>query len=89
MDKVIITAALTGPIARKTDSPAVPATPEEIAEAAKGACEAGAAIVHIHLRDNDQPTVDLEVARRTVEAVRAACPAIIQLSTGGLDIPYE
>jgi 3-keto-5-aminohexanoate cleavage enzyme len=89
MDKAIITAALTGPIARKTDNPAVPATPEEIAESAKGAYEAGAAIVHIHLRDNDTPTVDLDVAKRTVEAVRAACPAIIQLSTGGLDIPYE
>ena len=53
MDKVIITAALTGPIARKTDNPAVPSTPEEVAESAKGAYEAGAAIVHIHLRDND------------------------------------
>jgi 3-keto-5-aminohexanoate cleavage enzyme len=89
MDKAIITAALTGPIARKGDNPAVPATPEEIAESARGAYEAGAAIVHIHLRDNDEPTVDLDVARRTVEAVRAVCPAIIQLSTGGLDIPYE
>ena len=89
MDEVIITAALTGPIARKTDNPAVPSTPEEVAESAKGAYEAGAAIVHIHLRDNDEPTVSLDVARRTVEAVRAACPAIIQLSTGGLDIPYE
>jgi 3-keto-5-aminohexanoate cleavage enzyme len=89
MDKVIITAALTGPIARKTDNPAVPSTPEEIAVAAKGAYDAGAAIVHIHLRDHDEPTVDLGVARATVDAVRAACPAIIQLSTGGLDIPYE
>ncbi len=89
MDEVIITAALTGPIARKTDNPAVPSTPEEVAESAKGAYEAGAAIVHIHLRDHDEPTVSLDVARRTVEAVRTACPAIIQLSTGGLDIPYE
>ena len=89
MDEAIITAALTGPIARKADNPAVPGTPEEIAVSAKGAYDAGAAIVHIHLRDNDEPTVDLDVARRTVEAVRAVCPAIIQLSTGGLDIPYE
>jgi 3-keto-5-aminohexanoate cleavage enzyme len=89
MDKVIITAALTGPIARKADNPAVPATPEEIAASAKGAYEAGAAIVHIHLRDNDEPTVSLDVAQRTVEAVHAVCPAIIQLSTGGLDIAYE
>jgi 3-keto-5-aminohexanoate cleavage enzyme len=89
MDKVIITAALTGPIATKKDNPAVPGTPEEMAVSAKAAYEAGAAIVHIHLRDNDTPTVDLDVAQRTVDAVRAACPAIIQFSTGGLNIPYE
>jgi 3-keto-5-aminohexanoate cleavage enzyme len=89
MSKVIITAALTGPIATKADNPAVPSTPAEIAESARGAYEAGAAIVHIHLRDNDNPTVDLDVASRTVEAVRAACPAVIQFSTGGLNIPYE
>ncbi|MBU2602819.1 MAG: 3-keto-5-aminohexanoate cleavage protein [Actinobacteria bacterium] len=92
MSSVIITAALTGPIALKSDNPALPTSPAEIAASAKGAYEAGAAIVHLHLRDSEGlPTADLDVARRTVEAVREACPeVIIQLSTGaGLDVPYE
>jgi 3-keto-5-aminohexanoate cleavage enzyme len=92
MSTVIITAALTGPIALKADNPALPTSPEEIAAGAKGAYEAGAAIVHLHLRDaQGLPTADLDVAHRVVAAVREACPhVIIQLSTGaGLDVPYE
>lgn len=92
MSTVIITAALTGPIASKSDNPALPTSPAEIAASAKGAYEAGAAIVHLHLRDSHGlPTADLDVARSTVEAVREACPeVIIQLSTGaGLEVSYE
>jgi uncharacterized protein (DUF849 family) len=91
MDPPIITAALTGPLASKADNPNLPCSPEEIAEAAKGAYDAGAAIVHIHLRDADErPTADLEIARRTVELIRERCDAIVQLSTGvGLDVPFE
>ena len=84
----IITASLTGPAATKKDNPALPGSPAEIAESAKGAYEAGAAVIHIHLRDNDDFTADLDVARRTVEAVREKCPGIVQLSTGG-GFPYE
>ena len=40
-------------------------------------------MIHIHLRENDDFTTDLDVARRTVEAVREKCPGIVQLSTGG------
>jgi 3-keto-5-aminohexanoate cleavage enzyme len=92
LQTVIITAALTGPIASKEDNPVLPTSPAEIAVAAKGTYEAGAAIVHLHLRDEQGlPTADLEMARRTVEAVRETCPeVIIQLSTGaGLEVPYE
>ncbi|MCZ7664626.1 MAG: 3-keto-5-aminohexanoate cleavage protein [Thermoleophilia bacterium] len=92
MSTVIITAALTGPIATKDDNPALPTSPEEIAVSAKGAYEAGAAIVHVHLRDaQGRPTAHLDVARRVVEAIGEACPeVIIQLSTGaGLEVPYE
>lgn len=90
MPNPIITAALTGPVATKADNPGLPGSPAEIAESAKDAAEAGAAVVHIHLRDEQgRMTVDLDVARRTVEAVRAVCPAIIQFSTGGLDFAYE
>jgi 3-keto-5-aminohexanoate cleavage enzyme len=90
MPDPIITAALTGPVATKADNPALPGSPQEIAESARDAAKAGAAVVHIHLRDDHGGfTVDLDVARRTVEAVRAVCPAIIQLSTGGLDFAFE
>jgi uncharacterized protein (DUF849 family) len=84
----IITASLTGPAATKKDSPAMPGSPEEIAASAKGAYEAGAAVIHIHLRDKDDFTTDLDVAGRTVDLVREKCPGIVQLSTGG-GFPYE
>jgi 3-keto-5-aminohexanoate cleavage enzyme len=87
----VITAALTGPIATKTDNPALPVSPEEIAAAAKESHEAGASIVHVHVRDADgRPTADLETARRVVALIEDSCAAIIQLSTGvGLDVAHE
>lgn len=84
----IITASLTGPAATSKETPAMPRNAEEIAVAAKDAYEAGAAVLHIHLRDNDNFTADLEVAKRTVAAVREKCGGIVQLSTGG-GMPYE
>lgn len=91
MSAATITAALTGPIALKQDNPNLPTSPEEIAAAARESSEAGAAVVHLHLRDDrGLPTADLDVARRVVEAVSEASPALIQLSTGvGLEVPYE
>jgi uncharacterized protein (DUF849 family) len=91
MSSAVITAALTGPIATKSDNPNLPTTPEEIAAAASGAFASGAAVVHVHVRDeHGAPTADLEIARRTVGLIEEACPALIQLSTGvGLDVPYE
>jgi uncharacterized protein (DUF849 family) len=91
MDNAIITAALTGPIASKQDNPDLPTTPEEIAESALGAYEAGAAVVHIHLRDEQgRPTADLQIARRVVSSIQEACPVLVQLSTGvGLTVPFE
>jgi len=89
--RAIIAAALTGSSATKADNPNLPISPEEIAAAAKGAWEAGAAIVHIHLRDDrERPTADLEVARRTIGLIEERCDAIVQLSTGvGLDVSFE
>jgi 3-keto-5-aminohexanoate cleavage enzyme len=91
MSSAVITAALTGPIATKADNQNLPTTPEEIAAAAAGAYQAGAAIVHVHVRDEQgAPTADLELARRTVALIEESCPALIQLSTGvGLDVPFE
>lgn len=91
MNPAVLTTALTGPLATKADNAALPTTPEEIAAAAKEAHAAGAAVVHVHLRDSDQrPTADVEIARRTIALIEDACPALVQLSTGvGLGVPLE
>ncbi len=90
MPNPIITAALTGPVATKADNPGLPGNVAEIAESARASYEAGAAVIHIHLRDDHgNMTADLDVARRTVEAVREVCPGVVQLSTGGLQFTYE
>jgi uncharacterized protein (DUF849 family) len=91
MSGAIITAALTGPIATKADNPNLPTSPEEIAEAARGAWQAGASIVHVHLRDAEgKPTADLAVADQVVGLIKERCGALVQLSTGvGLSVPFE
>ena len=91
MTDVMLTAALTGPIATKEDNAALPTTAEEIDQAGRESWEAGASIVHVHLRDSaGRPTADLEVAGRVLAMIRDACPALIQLSTGvGLTVPFE
>ena len=91
MTSAVITCAITGPIATTDDNPHLPVTPEAIAESARGAHEAGAAVVHLHLRDEQgRPTADLEIAKRTVALVADSCDALVQLSTGvGLTVPFE
>jgi 3-keto-5-aminohexanoate cleavage enzyme len=86
----VITVAPTGPIASKADNPELPTQPEEIAEAVHQAYLAGASVAHIHLRDRrDQPTADLNIARRTMDLIADRCPILIQLSTGvGLAVPF-
>ncbi|WP_432825536.1 3-keto-5-aminohexanoate cleavage protein [Dactylosporangium sp. CA-092794] len=88
---VIITVAPTGPIASKADNPYLPTQPQEIADQVAAAYDAGAAVAHIHLRDEqDKPTADLDVARRTMDLIAQRCPILIQLSTGvGLSVPFE
>lgn len=88
---VIVTVAPTGPIATKTDNPTLPTTPQEIADAVADGYRAGAAVAHIHLRDEMQrPTADLGIGRRVLEAIADQCPILIQLSTGvGLSVPFE
>ncbi len=91
MNNAVVTAALTGPIATKDDNPNLPISPKEIAEAAAGAHGAGAAIVHVHLRDEQgRPTADLDIAKQVIGLIEQSCPALIQLSTGvGLTVPFE
>ncbi|WP_310453040.1 3-keto-5-aminohexanoate cleavage protein [Sulfuritalea sp.] len=82
---VIITAAITGAIPRKKDTPAVPVTPSEQIESTHEAFEAGATLVHIHVRDCDEnPSSDPALFAQVQEGVRKYCPGmIVQFSTGG------
>jgi uncharacterized protein (DUF849 family) len=83
--KVIITCAVTGAIHTPTMSPHLPITPEEIAAAAIGAAEAGAAIVHLHARQpaDGLPTQDPSMFRRFLPAIKAGSDVVINLTTGG------
>jgi 3-keto-5-aminohexanoate cleavage enzyme len=81
----IITVAITGSVPRKEDNPAVPVTVPEQIESTHEAFEAGAAVVHVHVRNDDQSTTsDPEKFARFQEGVRKHCPGmIVQFSTGG------
>lgn len=84
MEKLIITAALTGAEVTRDQQPALPITPDEIAEAAYECYKAGASIVHIHARENDgTPTQSYEVYKEIKEKIEAKCNVIFQPSTGG------
>ena len=82
---VIITVAITGAVPRKKDNPAVPVVPAEQVESTHEAFEAGASLVHIHVRNPDEsPGSDPELYGRVQEGVRKHCPGmIVQFSTGG------
>lgn len=82
---VIITVAITGAVPKKKDNPAVPIVPAEQVESTHEAFEAGASLVHIHVRNPDEsPGSDPELYGRVQEGVRKHCPGmIVQFSTGG------
>ena len=84
-DKIIITAALTGAIHTPTMSPHLPITVEEIADEAIRACEAGASIVHVHVRDpaNGRPSSDVELFRRVLSSIKQRSDVIVNVTTGG------
>ncbi|MEC9368465.1 MAG: 3-keto-5-aminohexanoate cleavage protein [Pseudomonadota bacterium] len=81
----IITAAITGALPRKKQTPAVPVTPAEQIESTHEAFEAGAALVHIHVRDaQENPSSNPDLFAQVQEGVAKHCPGmIIQFSTGG------
>ena len=83
--KVIITCAVTGSIHTPSMSPYLPVTPDEIAQAAIGAAEAGASIVHLHARNpgDGSPTQDPAVFRQFLPKIKAACDVVVNLTTGG------
>ena len=82
---VIITVAITGALPRKKDNPAVPVTPPEQIESTHAAYDAGASIVHIHVRNPDEsPSSDPGLYGKVQEGIRKHCPGmIVQFSTGG------
>ncbi len=84
MDKLIITAALTGAEVTREQNPNLPITPAEIAEAAYECFKAGASIIHLHVRNDDEtPTQSGDVYKETISLIKAKCNAIVQVSTGG------
>ena len=91
MQKTIITAALTGILTTRAQSPAIPYTPAEIAEEARRSVDAGASIVHIHARQPDgRPAFDVETYTQIDVEVRQRCPdVIINYSTGAIGIDRE
>jgi uncharacterized protein (DUF849 family) len=80
----LITVAPTGAESEKSAVPALPVTLEELVTTAKECREAGAAVIHVHIRDADaRPTLDPGRLKDTVHALREATDLIVQLSTGG------
>ncbi len=85
MEKLIISACICGAEVTKENNPAVPYTVEEIVREAKSAYDAGAALIHLHVRwDDGTPTQDKGRFQVMCDAIRKECPdVIIQPSTGG------
>ena len=87
----LITVAPTGAESAKAAHPELPVTLDELVAAARACEQAGAAMVHVHIRDDaGRPTLDLGRLRETVAALREATGLIVQLSTGGaVTDPFE
>ena len=85
MEKVIVTAAITGSIHVPTMSPYLPITPQQIADEAVRVYEAGGAVAHIHVRNPEtgQPITDMELFREVVTKVKSKCNIVLCMTTGG------
>ncbi len=85
MNPVVIAVAITGSVPRKADNPAVPTSPAEQVESTHAAFEAGASLVHIHVRNDDEtPSSDPARFAAVQDGIRRHCPGmIVQFSTGG------
>jgi len=84
MAKLFITCAVTGAETTREQCPALPITPAEIADEAKRAYDAGATILHLHVRrDDGMPTQDKAVFAEAIERIQDACPILIETTTGG------
>ncbi len=85
MEPVVVAVAITGSVPRKKDNPAVPIRPDEQVASTREAYEAGASLVHIHVRNDDEsPSSDPERFAAVQTGIRQECPGmIVQFSTGG------
>jgi 3-keto-5-aminohexanoate cleavage enzyme len=84
MQPMVITAAMVGAEVTREQTPYLPISAEEIAEDAAKCREAGAAMVHLHVRTPDgKPSQDRELFRAAIRAIRARCDVLVQVSTGG------
>ena len=85
MRPVVVAVAIAGSVPRKADNPTLPVTPQEQIESTQAAYEAGASLVHIHVREPDEsPSSDPDLFAAVQEGVRKHCPGmIVQFSTGG------
>src|SRR6202521_3961543 len=85
MSKVIISCAVTGAVHTPTMSPHLPITPQEIANQAIAAAQAGASVLHLHARDprTGKPTPDPEVFMQFLPQIAEATDAIVNITTGG------
>lgn len=84
MEKLVITCAITGAETTRAQNPALPITPREQADAAYACWKAGASIIHLHVRDEDgKPSQEPERFAESIELIKARCPVIVQISTGG------
>ncbi len=89
-ENVVISAALTGALTTRDQCEAIPYTPEEIAEEAAAAREAGAAVAHIHARTPEgSPTFSTETYQEIYDEVRDRTDIIINFSTGAVGTPVE
>lgn len=90
-DPVIITVAPTGPLTTRENHPDLPVTPSQIGEAVAEAAAAGAAVAHVHARDEqEQPTADPSVYAEIAREIRSRCDIVVQASTGvGLAVSCE
>ncbi len=89
--ETLITVAPTGAETDKSDAPALPVTLDELVATAKACEAAGAALIHVHIRDAEaRPTLDLGRLTDAVQALREGTDLVVQLSTGGaVTDPYE
>lgn len=84
MSKLIITCAMVGAEVTREQTPYLPLTPEEIAREAELCAASGAAVIHLHVRDEaGRPSQSVERFREVEAAIRARCDVIVQYSTGG------